>query len=100
MKLKNRDLDECCDLYDEVPIEIVREDLTGIADEYWNLTKYRDVVVLQPTGCRVPYICSGGMSWGDSPTDSFDVIEKMLVVAKIFRLLYKWAKQDQKEVTT
>lgn len=64
-------------------------------DEYWNLDGRRDTAYLCLDPQDVTYILSGGMSCGDGPTDSFDV---MLKLEGLWEYFLKYAKEDLQNV--
>lgn len=73
----------------------IRE-LKNDIEEYWNLIEYRDVSTIR-IGRSIPHLITGGLTYGDSPTDSYDVISRLNLVSKIFYILEKWAREDKKK---
>lgn len=55
--------------------ERAKEIMKRIVEEFFECLNYRDIGSFEFKGSRI-YL-SGGMSWGDSPSDSSDVIDKM-----------------------
>lgn len=76
------DRDDDCNLTPSARADIKKEVLEAfialrdIVDNSGLASGRRDVVEFWVRGARV--IASGGMSWGDSPTDSFDVFNTVL----------------------
>lgn len=62
------------------------EDCLG---QYKDFSRRRDVGVLEK---GIAYYITGGMSWGDSPTDSFDPMNALdIAFGHIFE---KWAQEE------
>lgn len=55
--------------------------MKGTADEFFDCLNSRDVSWIKHKG-EIMYL-SGGMSWGDSPTDSYSIIEKFINLPRI-----------------
>lgn len=92
--LSDEALEELEELYPDAQ-EMDRDDLVKRATEYWDLLDEKlDADILTLPG-SAPHIISGGMSLGDSPTDSFDVILFLGRVPGVYALLEKWAREDQ-----
>lgn len=76
--------------------EMRRETIKQIIDEleeYWDLQFRRDVGVIQEG--RIPFIVTGGLSWGDDPTEA----SNSFFVLKVFHDLFKeWAFEDAKVI--
>ena len=62
--------------YDEMFYAVIREALVRIVTSH--IAGRRDVVELQVDGKH--YWFTGGMSWGDTPTDSFDEVDLIGIV--------------------
>jgi len=92
--LSDEALVELEELYPDAQ-EMDRDDLVERATRYWDLLDDKlDADILTLPG-SAPHIISGGMSLGDSPTDSFDVILFLGRVPGVYALLEKWAREDQ-----
>lgn len=72
-----------------------RESLSRLVDEYWTLCQRRDCGLFFAND--IEYFITGGMSWGDVPTDIFDTITKFECLEKIYTLLTEWAEDDKGE---
>lgn len=72
--------------------QMVRQRLEEYFAEY--PFERRDVGIMQPDEDGPRYIVTGGMSWGDEPTDSYDLIFKIGHFKNIYDLLMKWARED------
>lgn len=72
-------------------------DFESLLDTYWALQYQRDVgTFLFPNLPR--YMVSGGMSWGDTPTDAMEVMNKIMYlddICGIYDVLLKWAWEDR-----
>lgn len=73
--------------------EVIQDYIETYKDN--NFSGRRDVTWLTLGGCR--YYFSGGMSWGDSPTDAYDVIMILSQISPIFDTLEKWCREDIKK---
>ena len=68
------------------------------AVEYLAGLPNRETVVIDFPGAEYPALLTGGMSWGDTPTDAFDHFDVILVHAPaVVELLERWARQDHRE---
>jgi hypothetical protein len=56
----------------------------------------RDTAWLKMDGMEWRAVITGGMSHGDSPTDSFNSIAIVGNAEEIFELLKQWSKEDEK----
>ena len=72
------------------------DDLVDRAGKYWDLDGRRDLDIIGLPG-SLPHYASGGMSYGDNPTDSFDVITSLISIPGVYGLLEKWCKEDEHE---
>ena len=72
-----------------------REDILASFQEYKSLSDLtlcpRDVGLLRLDRGSITYLISGGMSWGDAPTDTYSILEQL---APFFELFKTWAKED------
>lgn len=80
--------DECTDELKEV--------LRNIIDHFDKLVGYRTCTTFQLPGSFL-YIASGGMSWGDDPTEEYWEFTILGNVDKIIDALEKFAKEDLKD---
>jgi hypothetical protein len=58
------------------------------------LPQQRDVVVFYGEGMTYRLLVTGGLSWGDSPTDAAEIFEALGAVHEIWLLLRDWAIED------
>lgn len=70
-----------------------REEFAELAREYWNLGNKRDVGGLWLED-QIHYILTGGLSWGDSPTDSYKVMAALTDILDVWKALELWASED------
>jgi len=55
----------------------------------------RDVATIRFEGMDHSVLVTGGMSWGDAPTESFNEVSVVCEVGdEPYRLMLKWAKED------
>jgi len=59
--------------------------------------EYRDVGTLDLCGWPYPILVSGGMSWGDDPTESYHAFSVIGCCPEIWNKLEEWAKEDKDE---
>jgi hypothetical protein len=79
--------------WDEVELDESKEDIIEtISKDYWNLQYSRDVGTLIMDD--VWYILTGGMGWGDDPTDSYYPMSKLNGLWDLFE---KFAKEDREK---
>ena len=57
----------------------------------------RDTAILKTHGMDWRAVITGGLSWGDSPTDSFETINMVATVEEVFELLKRWSTEDERE---
>ena len=63
------------------------------SEEYWQLLNRRDTDIIHLVG-SLTYILTGGLSWGCSPTASFDIISALASIQVVWDLLMKWSTED------
>jgi hypothetical protein len=78
----------------EVAEEDIKKQLLEGVKEYESLQGLRTVVRLSPQGGAYDLWISGGMSWGDYPSEAYAWMAKWEWVGEIMELLCKWAKED------
>lgn len=74
-------------------------DMEAIEDaigQYSELFNSREVGVFHPDSSEFPFLITGGMSWGDSPTEAYDTM-CAIQSSGIYNLLAEWARQDKAE---
>ena len=75
--------------------EEIRKGLLSTMETYWDWWDggcRRDICPIDSDG-RTYYV-TGGMSWGDIPTDSASVFEELSLFPGLIRQLQEWALQD------
>lgn len=74
------------------------ERLTALSDEYWMLHDLRDVstISLQDSS---EFLITGGMSYGDDPSESFNTFMDLSAIDPVWDLLEKWSKEDKTDLT-
>jgi hypothetical protein len=71
----------------------VKGRVRAAVDAYEKFDDLRDVTFVSLAPNMHHYIC-GGISWGDSPTESFDSFRTLGTFSAVWDLLEKWAKAD------
>src|SRR6266478_8073747 len=56
-----------------------------------------EVIDWTPPGCDRGFYFTGGMSWGDSPTEAADIFRRLSSCPKLWRLLDRWAVADERQ---
>jgi len=77
------------DAEDQDP-QVCKEIMIAAIEAYWYLDARRDVSYLYLDD--VWYLVTGGMSWGDVPTEAYEEFEKL---EDLWPLLEKFAKKDR-----
>lgn len=83
--------ESCCD---DDELDEYKEELRIAVNDYWELDGRRDVGCLQMGSQDITYILTGGMSWGDGPTDAYDIMTKLTGFWDFF---YRYAKEDRQD---
>lgn len=73
-----------------------RAHLEDAIEEVANCEGRRDVCTARFEGMAYPMHFTGGMSWGDSPTDIADSFNALADASMILDKLHEWACQDCK----
>ena len=68
--------------------------LLGDVREYWEIDGRRDTALLHLSTDQPTYFITGGMSWGDAPTDTFELMGRLLYIPGLFEMLKAWAEED------
>ena len=68
--------------------------LLALALKYWGLNGRRDVSGIYLDD-YVPHYITGGMSWGDAPTDAYETMDSINACPPMFELLETWALEDR-----
>lgn len=82
-----------CIMFDE-SYEEVRTALHGSVDELAQMPGGRDVTCWQGEPLLYPVWISGGLSWGDLPTEACNIMATIGAVSEIWALLREWAEED------
>jgi hypothetical protein len=83
----------CCDSDDPEDVKDERDRVQVALDDYLSFLDSRDTCVLQLKGTP-KYLITGGMSWGDSPTDTYDAFLSLENIEGLWDLLEQWARED------
>jgi len=54
----------------------------------------RDIITLHLPGCPYPVQVSGGLSWGDVPTESYAVLEHVERCPQAWQVMEEFARED------
>lgn len=84
---------ELPETFDESPRQSLKEAL----DDYLVGKGGREAVVLNFEGWQYPMLFSGGMSWGDSPTELGSSMLPLIECDAIWNRLEAWARTDNAE---
>jgi hypothetical protein len=76
---------------EEAELEDVQEGLRAAVSEY--AIESREIGVFCPDE-TFPYKVTGGMSWGDAPTEAYQHFLHLEQCPKIWHKLVEWAKED------
>ena len=68
--------------------------LLGDVKEYWEIDGRRDTALLHLSTDQPAYFITGGMSWGDGPTATFDLMGRLIYIPGLFEILKAWAGED------
>ena len=96
-RLSEEDLKDTSALGD-AKIEKARRMLIGYFDRLEELKGLRDTGIITPYTDKPPLLITGGLSWGDYPTESSEPISSLAEVPGVYELFEKWAIEDRKEV--
>ena len=83
-------------VFGETKIEDVRKTLIGHFDRVEELKSLRDVGVISPYADKPPLLITGGLSWGDHPTESSEPISSIVEAPGVYEMFEKWALEDKK----
>ena len=72
-----------------------RDALLQAFDRFEELKTLRDVARIQPYDHKPPLLVSGGLSWGDYPSESSETLDKLLRIPGCQPLFEHWAEEDQ-----
>jgi len=78
-------------ILEDMDLDEIKETLIDYIEEYKEFACRRDVGWLSLNGAK--YLLTGGMSWGDDPTDSFKDFEYL---DWAWDCLEEWSKEDEK----
>jgi hypothetical protein len=67
------------------------KDLDFFVDPYT-----REVIDWVPPGCDRGFLITGGMSYGDSPTDAADIFRRLTCSGVLLELFNQWAVEDER----
>ena len=84
------------DLYGEAKTEKARKKLTGYFDRIEELKDLRDTGIITPYDDKPPLLITGGLSWGDYPTESSEPISSLVEVPGVYEMFARWAVEDKK----
>ena len=79
-----------CNECDEAQVKTVKAEFGNYAD--W--PHYREAGILCLDSTKPAYIITGGMSWGEGPTELFDVFSCIENVTGLWQALLGWAEED------
>jgi hypothetical protein len=75
--------------------DLARDAASRAITAYPAMKMRRDVAVLcLADSNQVDCLLTGGMSWGDAPTDACDLFNSIEAIDGLWALLFSWAKED------
>jgi hypothetical protein len=72
----------------------IRETLHHHVELFAEATSRRDVARLRLPHMPYGMLFTGGMSWGDDPTELFDTFDVLAGIEPVFAQLEQWARED------
>ena len=94
-RLSEEDLKDSS-VFEDTKIEDVRKTLIGHFDRLEELKDLRDVGIITPYADKPPLLITGGLSWGDYPTESSGPISSLVEVPGVYEMFARWAVEDKK----
>ena len=76
---------------------VVREALNAAMAVLVSARERRDVVYWSSSDLAQPLLVTGGITWGDAPTEAFSAFELLGAVDRIYNQLKSWGQQDLAE---
>jgi hypothetical protein len=78
---------------DKTALDIEKDYLKDVVENYADLGNRRDTGDIMDSDGSWKHI-TGGMSWGDDPTDAYHIFYRIVNVKKVYDLLHKFAIED------
>ena len=75
-----------------------KEEVLASIDEYPTLQDSREITLFVPEKGSIYYV-TGGLSWGDSPTEIFDTLQKMATINDVWDKMMAFMKEDQHAIS-
>lgn len=75
-------------------IDEMKESMLAAVETYDNSENRRDCSLLHLPDMTYNAVITGGMSWGDNPTEAEDDFNILADSSTVWALLEKWAKED------
>lgn len=72
--------------------EYIKNGAEAAIERYEDFSESRETSQLELAGCFV--FITGGLSWGDSPTEAYDHFNAIGECPGLYELLEKWSKED------
>jgi hypothetical protein len=85
---------EDCDFQNFEDVEEYRNALAKAVEFIGRADRSREVAVFGLPGAQYEVLLTGGMSWGDAPTDAFGSFEVLNSCALLIEQLEVWATDD------
>lgn len=92
LKQKVKKLDWAGNYFDDYELEEAKKIMANAIDEYWKLDVRRDIVSIYLDDKW--YLITGGMSWGDQPTDASEYFEQL---QELWTTLNKFSNEDRQK---
>lgn len=81
-------------VFDDDEIPMVRHRLHKAVNEYMSLANRRDTAIWKYGTDMITRIYTGGLSWGDGPTDCCETFDLIATCEPIHELVQRWALND------
>jgi len=94
-----REIAEAVGTLDDMDRSKVRAALHTAVGEYVALDNRRDTTAWRHGGDPITRIYTGGLSWGDGPTDCCQTFDTIATCTPICQLLERWALEDARTDT-
>jgi hypothetical protein len=90
-----KDMKEVPAYYDHLDLQDFKDAAIAIIKDYPHLDGRRDVCCVYIK--NIPYLMTGGLSWGDTPTDAADSFDYICNWDKFWDIAELWAEMDQEK---
>ena len=78
----------------EEDVTALKKLVVNAVEQYMLFSEDTEVVVIKVNDGPYPVYASGGMTWGDDPTEAYKTISVLNVFPGVYALLCEWALTD------